>query len=73
MVKIDTAEPEISPSFTPLILLPFQNMVPKLPTMQFGNWVTSLESIDQITCSFLWRHKKLDTTYFAHAVVLQDL
>ena len=32
------------------------------PTMQLSHWVTSLEAVYQITCSFLWSHNKLYTT-----------
>ena len=35
---------------------PFQNLASTLPKMQFSHWVTSLEAIWEITCSF----KKLD-------------
>ena len=41
------------------IFLPFQNMVPTLPTMHFSHWATSLEAIYRITCSFLWSQWRL--------------
>ena len=36
-----------------LILFKKKNLVPTLPTMQLGHWVTSLEAIYQIRGSFL--------------------
>ena len=34
------------------------SLIPTLPTMQLGCWVTSMEAIHQITCGFFWSHKK---------------
>ena len=42
MVQIDTAEPHIH-----ILLLLFQILVPPLPTVQLGHWVTSLEQMYQ--------------------------
>ena len=36
---------------------------PTLPTMQHSHWVTSLEAIYQIACSFLCSHKRLYSTF----------
>ena len=47
-IKINPAEPEISPFYIRHILLPFQNLVPTLPRMQHSHWVMSLEAIYQI-------------------------
>ena len=38
-------------------------VVPTLPTMQFSHWVTSLEAVRQITCSFLWSRKRLYSSF----------
>ena len=37
---------------------------PTFPTMQCSLWVTSLEVIYQMTCSFLWHSNRLYTTFF---------
>ena len=50
----------------------FNNLVPTLPTMQLSYWVTSLETVYQIICSFLWSPKRMYTTLFTHAVVLHN-
>ena len=46
------------------------NLAPTLPTMQFSHTGTSLEAIYQITCSFLWSHKRRYTSIFIYVVVL---
>ena len=56
--KINAAEQRYH-LFTPHIPLPFQNLVPTLPTMQRSPWVTSPQAVYQITCGFLWSHKGL--------------
>ena len=33
------------------------------PILQLGYWVRSREAVCKITCSFLWRHKRLFVTY----------
>lgn len=38
---------------------------PTLPTMQLRHWVTSLEAVNQITCSFFWSNKRLWTAFFS--------
>ena len=57
MIRINTAESEISAFLFHTVVFLCQNQVPTLPTMQLGNWVTSVEEIDQIACSFLWSCK----------------
>ena len=37
---------------------------PSLPTMYFTHWVTSLEAVYQMTCSFLWRQTTLFFFFF---------
>ena len=41
----------------------FENPMPTLPTMQHSCWVTALEAIYQITCSFLMTYWKLYPTF----------
>ena len=43
---------------------------PALPTMQFSHWVTSLEVVYRIPCSFLWSHKNIYMTCFTCAADL---
>lgn len=54
--------------FIPNIMFPFQNQATTLPIMQ--HW---LQSIYQITRSFLWHHKRLDATFSTYAVVLPKM
>ena len=42
----------------------FQDLLPTLPMMQRSHWVTSLEAVYQIACSFLWSHENLYPTFF---------
>ena len=65
-MKIDTAD--ISFYITHL-LLPFQNLMPTLPTMQPSPYVTSLEAIYQVACSFVLTHKRLYTTFSTYTVI----
>ena len=39
------------------------------PTMQLCRWVTSMEAIHEITCSFFRSPRGLYATFFTHAVV----
>ena len=63
MIKIQTRQPERSP------FIHFAHV--KLPKMQLSPWVTSLEAIYPITCSFLRSHKTLYATVFTYAIVFQ--
>ena len=48
----------------------FPNLAPTLPTMQFSHTGTSLEAIYQITCIFLWSHKRRYISIFKYVAVL---
>ena len=51
MIKIYTAEPEISLFYFAFFCL-FKNLVPTLPTMQLSHQVTSPQKIYTVTCGF---------------------
>ena len=53
---------------------PSSSLVPSLPTMQRTHWVTSLDAIHQITCSFLRSHTGLCNTIFhtLYAAVISE-
>lgn len=49
------------PPFLFTFLFLFKPLLSTLPTIQLSSWVTSLEAIYRITCSFFWSHEKHHT------------
>lgn len=63
--------PRIIPFCISCTLLPFRNVRPARPTMQLNNhWVTSLEEICQISCSFLRSHDSILSKWFCCTSVI---
>ena len=63
MGSLSTNEPEMSLFFFHTSFTPIQSLAPTLPTMLPSYWVTSLEAIYLILCSFLWSYKRFYTIH----------
>ena len=70
-LTVTISRPRIIPFFISHIPLSFRNLPPAWPTIQLNNhWVTSLEAICQITCSFLRSHECIWSQWFYLAFII---